>query len=154
MKTVYKILISLTIGAISTPVFFSLYGIIANFDVEHHFLRWVFSLPRAYQLTAGLLHSFAVEMIAAIPVIFIAGIIIGFLVKNKPVFFGLITVAGFFICETIYFSIMVEKFGFYHYGSTIWYTLGSIISWILLFILMTKLGTTIRIKGLKSDIKT
>jgi hypothetical protein len=49
---------------------------------------------------------------------------------------------------------MVEKFGFYHYGSTIWYTLGSIISWILLFILMTKLGTTIRIKGLKSDIKT
>ena len=119
LKTTYKILISLTIGAISTAVFFSLYGIIANFYVEHQLLRWIFSLLRAYQHTAGLLHLFAVEMTAAIPVIFIAGIIIGYLVKNKPIFFGLIAAAGFFICETIYFSIMANKFGFYHSDLTI-----------------------------------
>ena len=143
MKTTYKILISFTIGAISSPVFFSLYGVISNFDVEHHFLKWVCNLPKVYQFTAGLFHSFAVEMIAAIPIVFIAGIIIGFLVKSKPIFFGLIAVVGFFICDTIYSSIMLKEFGFYHYGPTIWYTLSSIVSWILLFILTTKLGTII-----------
>ena len=154
MKTTYKILISFTIGAISSPVFFSLYGVISNFDVEHHLLKWTCSLPKTYQFTAGLCHSFVVEMIAAIPIVFIAGIIIGFLVKNKPVIFGLIAVAGFFICDTISSSIILREFGFYHYGPTIWYTLSSIVLWILLFILTTKLGTTIRIKGLNLNTKT
>ena len=142
MKTKYKILISLAIGAISTPYFNTLYGVIAHFDVEHHFLKWIFILPKMFQVTAGLL---AVEMIAAIPVILIAGIILGMLVESKPVLFGLIAVAGFFICRNI---SMLENIEHYYRGTSIWFELSSIVLWIFLFILMTKLGTIIHLKGL------
>jgi hypothetical protein len=149
LKTIYKIFISISIGAICTPVFFSLYGIVASFDVEHQFLKWIYSLPKEYRLTAGLFHSYIVEMVAAIPIVFIAGIIIGFLVKGKPSFHGLIAVISFFLCETIYNSILFNEIGFYHFSVNIWYTILSIISWILLFVLMTKIGITIFNKSTK-----
>ena len=151
MKTIYKIFISIGIGAICTPVFFSLYGIVATFDVEHQFLKWIYDLPKGYKLTAGLFHSYIVEMVAAIPIVFVAGIIIGFLVKEKSSFHGLIAVISFFLCETIYNSILFNKIGFYHFSITIWYTILSIVSWILLFILMTKIGIIIFKKSKKES---
>jgi hypothetical protein len=142
LKTIYKILIALAIGAISTLFFNTLYVVVAHFDVKYHFLKWTFILPEMFQVSAGI---FTAEIIAAFPVILIAGIIIGILVESKPVFFGLISVAGSFICKNI---IMLENIGHYYRGTTIWFELSSIVLWIFLFIFMTKLGTIIHLKGL------
>jgi uncharacterized membrane protein YhhN len=84
-----------------------------------------------------------VEMIAAIPIVLIAGVILGVLIKKKPILYGVIAAASFFLCEIIYISILFEEIGLYHLNENIWYTIASIGSWVLLFVFMTKIGTTI-----------
>ena len=82
-------------------------------------------------------------MVSATPLVSIGGILVGWFVKEKPVFYGFVTVISFFLCETIYLSILSNRFGFYHHNITIWFTLLSIISWVVFFVLMTKIGVTI-----------
>ena len=100
-------------------------------------------MPKAYRLFAGLLHAFIIEMISAIPVIAVAGIGLGYLVKKKAIIYGGIAVVCFFMCETIYGSILFKQLIFSHWGPNIWYTLSTISAWIFLFILMVKIGTRI-----------
>ncbi|MDY6973718.1 MAG: hypothetical protein SV775_15550 [Thermodesulfobacteriota bacterium] len=140
MKTKNSITISIAIGALCVPIFYSVYGIVANFDIEHRFLRWINIVPEEYRLSAGLFHSFIIEMIAAIPIIAIAGIALGYLVKKNALLFGCIAVAAYFACGTIYSSILFERFVFSHYAPSVWYTISSIVAWILLFITMTRIG--------------
>ncbi len=85
-------------------------------------------------------------MIAATPIVLIAGVILGVFVKIRPTLYGFIAAVGFFLCETIYSSVLSKNIGFYHLGVNIWYTIASISSWFLLFVLATKIGTTINCK--------
>lgn len=82
-------------------------------------------------------------MMAAIPIIAIAGIVLGYIVKENALLYGCIAVVAYITCGTIYSSILFEQFVFSLYAPRVWYTLSSIVAWILLFTLMTKAGIRI-----------
>ena len=87
-----------------------------------------------------MLHSFMVEMTAAIPIIAVAGILLGYIVKKNALLFGCIEASAFFVCYTTYCSILSGRITFSHNVGNVWYTLGSTVAWFLLFIMMTRVG--------------
>ena len=135
-----SIIISIAIGALCIPVSQWIYNIVANFDVEHRFIRWIKIVPEEYRFPAAMAHSFMVEMIAAIPIIAIAGIVLSYLVKKNALLFGFIAVSTYFTCHTIYCSIVTGQLTFSHDVGYVWYTAGSTFAWILFFIMTTKIG--------------
>ena len=142
LNTKISIIISIAIGALCVLVFQWIYNIVANFDVEHKFIRWVTIIPKEYRFPATMAHSFMVEMIAAILIIAIAGIVLGYLVKRSALLFGTIAVSSFFTWHTIYGSVVTGQFTFDHDVGYVWYTITSVAAWILLFIMMTKIGVS------------
>lgn len=79
-------------------------------------------------------------MIAAIPIIAIAGILLGYIVKKNAMLYGCIAVAAYIACGSIYSSILFKQIVFSLYAPSVWYTISSIVAWIILFTLMTKAG--------------
>lgn len=151
LNTKISIIISIAIGALCVPVSQWIYNIVANFDIEHRFIHWITIVPEEYRFPAAMTHSFMVEMIAAIPIITIAGIVLGYLVKRNAMLFGCIAVSAFFVCDTIYCSILSGQFIYSRYAGTIWYTVVSTIAWILLFIIMTRVGIS-KVKKLQKGL--
>lgn len=99
-------------------------------------------IPKEYRLPAAMVHSFMVEMIVAIPLITIAGIVLGYLVNKNALLFACIAVSAYLICDTIYCCFFSGQFFLTRYAPTIWYPIVSIAAWILLFIMMTRIGVS------------
>jgi hypothetical protein len=140
VNTQKSIIIATAIGALCAPVFQLIYGIVANFDVEHKFIRWITIMPMEYRLSAATLHSFMIEMITAILITAVAGLILGYLVKRNSLLFGCMATIAYFACGTIYLSILSGHFIFSRDGGNTLYTICSTVAWILLFIIMTRIG--------------
>ena len=97
-----------------------------------------------------MLHSIMVEMTVAIPIIAIAGILLGYLVKRNALLFGCVAVLAYFACHIIYCSIITGQFTFSHDVGYISYTFASIAAWFFLFIMMTRIGV-FKFKKIQKD---
>lgn len=146
LNTQISIIITITIGALCVPVFQLIYGIVANFDVEHKFIRWIAIIPKEYRFPAAMVHSFMIEMIGAIPITAVAGIVLGYLVKRNALLFGCIAAIAYFACGTIYISILCDQFIFSRDVGNTLYSIGSTLAWVLLFIIMMRIGILINNK--------
>ncbi len=112
-KAILQTIIALLLGAISLYIYFSLIGVVLVWCTKIHLYSWILNLPKIFQPTAYLLTSHLVEFIVAVPVLGVAGIIIGVIVNKLPVLFGFILFIGSLSFFFIFHILMYD-------GDLIW----------------------------------
>ncbi len=143
MKIFRNVFLAIILGSICSYAYFALYGIIASFDVEHRFLKWITMLPEDFRSTGAMIHSQIIEFISAVPLVLVFGCLLGLLVKEKAHIYGVVLFIGFISFFTVYSTILWGNFTSFWDSCSGGFCLIKTVFWILLFILMTSLGVYI-----------
>lgn len=105
--------VALLLGAAGMYVYFALIGLVSVLCTKQGMHKWVFSLPKSIQETAILAHHGIEELITSLIIFGTLGLVLGKLIKEKPVVLGFLEFAG---AVTLYFA--------YHYlvfhGNLLW----------------------------------
>src|SRR6056297_467660 len=93
-KIILQNLIALTLGAISLYIYFRLIGVAFVWSTKIPLYTWILHLPELFHPTLYLLTSHFIEFVVAVPILGLAGMIIGVIVNKNYVFFGFVGFIG------------------------------------------------------------
>lgn len=143
-RNIGEIITALLFGICSCYLFYSIYGIVAYFDVEYSLIAWTDSVPRSIRSSAYYLHFFIEEILVAFFVVAFFGTFLGVIIRGNPVRYGLISFAGaigaYFYMSYNYSQIWDNTFNLPHVNYPLWYSISILLVWLLLFFAMPKFG--------------
>jgi len=139
-KNILHTIIALLLGALSLYIFFALIGVVTVWSAKSHLYAWIFNLPKTCQPTAFLLHNNLEELIVAVPVLGVAGLILGITVNKKPVLFGLIAFVGALCFFFIYHMIVFDGNLIWIDSVPAWSQILPYFMWLLIFVCTSLIG--------------